>query len=152
MPRQHNCRAKRKISWQSPHYILDESRINFHQIWFKMESLFVKWALCPSQGFNDSASINMLYSTQIWRIAFVKTLFYFFTITLREVVVVTVASSLQWRHNERDSVSNHQPHDCLLNCLFRHRSKKTSKLRVTGLCEGNSPGTGEFPAQRASTE
>ena len=28
--------------------------------------------------------------------------------------------------------------------------KKTSKLRVTGLCAGNSPGTGEFPAQRAS--
>ena len=34
--------------------------------------------------------------------------------------------------------------------LFRRRSKKTSKLRVTGLCEGNSPVTGEFPAQRAS--
>ena len=33
---------------------------------------------------------------------------------------------------------------------FIHRSKKTSKLRVTGLCEGNSPVTGEFPAQRAS--
>ena len=32
----------------------------------------------------------------------------------------------------------------------RHRSKKTSKLRVTGLCEGNSPVTDEFPAQRAS--
>ena len=32
----------------------------------------------------------------------------------------------------------------------RRRSKKTSKLRVTGLCEGNSPGTGEFPAQMAS--
>ena len=32
----------------------------------------------------------------------------------------------------------------------RRRSKKTSKLRVTGLCEGNSPGTGEFPVQRAS--
>ena len=29
-------------------------------------------------------------------------------------------------------------------------SKKTSKLRVTGLCAGNSPGTGEFPAQMAS--
>ena len=28
--------------------------------------------------------------------------------------------------------------------------KKTSKLRVTGLCVGNSPGTGEFPAQMAS--
>ena len=30
------------------------------------------------------------------------------------------------------------------------RSKKTSKLRVNGLCVGNSPGTGEFPAQMAS--
>ena len=55
-----------------------------------------------------------------------------------------------WRHNGCGSVSNHRPHDCLINCLFRRRSKKTSKLRVTGLCAGNSPGTGEFPAQRAS--
>ena len=57
--------------------------------------------------------------------------------------------ALQWRHNWRDGVSNHQPHDCLLNRLSRRRSKKTSK-RVTGLCEGNSPVIGEFPAQRAS--
>ena len=60
------------------------------------------------------------------------------------------AQWLQWRHNEHDGVSNHQPHDCLLNHLFGRRSKKTPKLRVTGLCEGNSPVTGEFPAQRAS--
>ena len=33
---------------------------------------------------------------------------------------------------------------------FRRRSKKTSKLRVTGLCAGNSPTTGIFPAQMAS--
>ena len=59
-------------------------------------------------------------------------------------------TSLQWCHNEHDGVSNHQPRDCLLNRLFRHRSKKTPRLRVTGLCEGNSPGTGEFPAQRDS--
>ena len=58
--------------------------------------------------------------------------------------------ALRWRHNERDCVSNHQSHDCFLNCLFRRRSKKTSKLRVTGLCAGNSSGTGEFPAQMAS--
>ena len=32
----------------------------------------------------------------------------------------------------------------------RRRSKKTSKLRVTGLWEGNSLVTGEFPAQRTS--
>ena len=60
------------------------------------------------------------------------------------------ALSLHWRHNERDGVSNHQPHDYLLNRLFRCRSKKTSKLRVTGLCEGNSPVAGKFPAQKAS--
>ena len=60
------------------------------------------------------------------------------------------ALTLQRRQNERDGVSNHRPHDCLLNRLFRRRSKKTCKLRVTGLCEGNSPVTGEFPAQRAS--
>ena len=58
--------------------------------------------------------------------------------------------TLHWRHNGRDSVSNHQPNECLLSRLIRRRSKKTSKLRVTGLCAGNSPETGEFPAQRAS--
>ena len=58
--------------------------------------------------------------------------------------------SLLWRHNGCDGVSNHQPHDCLLSWLFGRRSKKTSKLRVTGLCAGNSPVTGEFPTQMAS--
>ena len=58
--------------------------------------------------------------------------------------------TLQWRHNEQDGVLNHQRLDNLLNRLFRSRSKKTSKLRVTGLCGGNSPVTGEFPTQRAS--
>ena len=43
-----------------------------------------------------------------------------------------------------------QPNDCLINRLFGRRSKKTSKLRVTGLCAGNSPAVGEFPAQMAS--
>ena len=47
-----------------------------------------------------------------------------------------LALSLQWRHNARDGVSNNQPHDCLLNRLFRRRSKKTPKLRVPGLCAG----------------
>ena len=53
--------------------------------------------------------------------------------------------TLQWRHNDHGGVSNHQPHDCLLNRLFRRRSKKTSKLRVTGLCAGNSPGPVNSP-------
>ena len=64
--------------------------------------------------------------------------------------LTTLPVTLQWRCNERDGVSNHRRLKCLLNRLFRRRSKKTSKLRVTGLCDGNSPVTGEFPTQRAS--
>ena len=63
---------------------------------------------------------------------------------------VIYIDTLRWRHNGHHSVSNHQPHHCLLNGLFGCRSKKTSKLRVTGLCVGNSPVPGEFPAQRTS--
>ena len=62
----------------------------------------------------------------------------------------TYNPSLQWRHNGHDGVSHHRCLDCLLNRLFRHRSKKISKLRVTDLCAGNPPVTGGFPSQRAS--
>ena len=51
---------------------------------------------------------------------------------------ITVTS--QWARRRLKSPT----HDCLLNRLFRHRPKKTSNLRVTGQCEGNSPVTGEF--------
>ena len=52
---------------------------------------------------------------------------------------------LRWCHSKRDGVSNHPRRDGLLNRLFRRRSK-TSKLRVTGLCEGNLPLAVELPA------
>ena len=38
----------------------------------------------------------------------------------------------------------------IVYCLSRSGSTKTSKLRITGLCEGYSPVTSEFAAQRAS--
>ena len=57
---------------------------------------------------------------------------------------------LQRHHNGHHGILNHQPYDCLLNCLFICRSKKTSKFCVTWLCVGNSPVTEEFPTQRAS--
>ena len=70
---------------------------------------------------------------------------------MSELAIATAPADepLQWRHNGHHGVSYHQPHHCLHNRLFRHRWKKTSKLRVTGLCVGNSPVTGEFPAQMA---
>ena len=66
-------------------------------------------------------------------------------------LMAQIKCSSQWRHNGRDAVSNHLPHDCLLNRLFRRKSKKTSKLHLTGLCEGNTSVTGEFPGQKASS-
>ena len=59
-------------------------------------------------------------------------------------------TTLQWRNNGLESVSNHQPCHCSLSRLLGRISRKTSKLRVTGLCAGNSPVPDEFPAQMAS--
>ena len=75
---------------------------------------------------------------------------YWVTIGSDKYITRTNVYTLQLRHNGRDGVSNPQPRDCLLKRLSRRRSKKTSKFRVTGLYEWNSPVTGEFPTQRAS--
>ena len=50
--------------------------------------------------------------------------------------------TLQWRYNESHGVSKHRRYGFLLNRLLRRTSKKTSKLHVTGLGDGNSPVTG----------
>ena len=63
------------------------------------------------------------------------------SLTKFSCILTTLRLPLQWHHNERDGVSNHRRFDCLLNRLFMRRSKKTPKLRVTGLCEGNPPVT-----------
>ena len=69
-------------------------------------------------------------------------------LTLRRLWVFSVCHysgkivPLQWRHNEPDDVSNHQHQDCLRNRLIRRRSKKTSRLPVTG------PLWGEFTGDR----
>ena len=48
--------------------------------------------------------------------------------------------ALQWRHSERDGVSNDQRLDRLLNRLFR-RLKKASKFHLTGLSLHKRPVT-----------
>ena len=62
-----------------------------------------------------------------------------------------LAKTLQRRHNESDDVSIHQRVDYMLNRLFRCRSKKPSKLRVTDRYEGNPPVTGCFPYKGSVT-
>ena len=94
-----------------------------------------KWTL----GIHMSSQFTA--STSCGATSHVKTAF------LTTSVPVTLSSwrTLRWRHNELHGVSDHQPHDCLLRLLFRRRSKKTSKLRVTGLCVGTSPGPVNSP-------
>ena len=75
---------------------------------------------------------------------------YIIALHLPSSSVLLAQYASQWRYNQRASVSNHRRLDCLLNRLFKRRSKKTSKLCVTGLCEGNWRVTGEFTAQRTS--
>ena len=68
----------------------------------------------------------------------------------KTVISEHVFRTLRWRHNRPIGVSNHQPHDCLLIHSYRRRSQKPSRLRVPGLCVGNSLVTREFPAQMTS--
>ena len=59
--------------------------------------------------------------------------FNFWTTNLWNIcVIIASCVALWWRHNERDTVWNHQPHDCLLNRLFRRRSRKTRNSRHKG--------------------
>ena len=55
--------------------------------------------------------------------------------------------TLQWRHNERDGPWNHRCLDCLLNRLFKRRSKKTWKLD-----RRHWPLWGEFTGHRAQND
>ena len=59
-------------------------------------------------------------------------------------------STLRLGHKGNYGVSSDQPHNCLPNRLFRFKWMKTPTLCVTGLCEGNSPVTSEFPTQKVS--
>ena len=96
------------------------------------------------------ASLAVIRKTWKWLILTFRSAWFLMTTQYRQVPGHLQAQPLRWRHNGHNSVSNHQPHDCLLNSLFRRRSKKTSKLRVTEHWAVNSPGTGDFPAQMAS--
>ena len=53
--------------------------------------------------------------------------------------------------HQRYSVSNYRQLHCWFNRFFKCTSKNTSKLRVTGFCEGIPPISGGFPSQGSSS-
>ena len=62
---------------------------------------------------------------------------------VKHSIAFEIVIAFHWSHNGSDCVSNHQPYDCLLNHLFRRRSKKTPKLSLAFV-------RGIHPAQMAS--
>ena len=95
--------------------------------------------ICTTEVFENICNVNSSCSTSVQVLAC-----YAITCTNNDLLSIgtveaNISETLQWRNNESDGVSNHRCLDCLLNRLFRRRSKKTWKFRVTGLSEGNPP-------------
>ena len=47
-------------------------------------------------------------------------------------LMLYIKNPVQWRHYDRNGISNNRCLECLINHFFRCRSTKTPKLRVTG--------------------
>ena len=128
----------------------DENSFQFWDLCV-LYQIFYGNCLSKNKPFNPMKKLNPISQrVNLWphNPKFIKfTLLFIKKIWSNQIIML---HALRWRHNELDDVSNHQPHDFLLNRLFGRISKKTSKLRVTGLCAGNSPVTGEWPTQMVS--
>ena len=120
--------------------------INMHKdyLWVYVPSLHSSPALCPTEL--TSFLCKVIICRTLTPIGLIRK----YQTPKPDVSNKPHLLALQCRPNECHGASYHQPHECLRNRLFRRRSNKTAKFRVTGLCAGNSPVTGEFPAQRAS--
>ena len=88
----------------------------------------------------------MIYDNAYICNIFVKlsTLWPYYDYTIKQTSI-----TLQWRHNGRDSVSNHQPYVCLINSLFKRRSRKHQSSASLAFVR-RIHRSGEFPAQMAS--
>ena len=138
-------------------YNFSRSSIKFqgHAGW-KIDDLnpiWVRLLLGRSQLSNYSDLPCCLYSVKLDLGSGVQTLSWTQINLLRPfclpfVLVCMILLVLLWRHNERDGVWNHRRLDYLLNRLFRCRSQKASKPRVTGFWEGNPPVADGFPSQK----
>ena len=146
--------AKTPAKFQSDQIILNTNLMTT-QDWFRSRNSTSFHWMSPNHSKNLCVRHNTLRFSPLWIMGWLGwdiltlILFSFFCEWISKSCAMSlwmnIMKSLQWSRNGCNSISNYQPHDCLLNRLFRRRSKKTSKLRVTGLCVGNSPGTVKSP-------
>ena len=97
-----------------------------------------------SRGIETSRDLTIRRLIGYWNGALVPTM-------CRSLILLMRTWSLQWRHNDHDGVSNHQPHGCLFNQVYSgtDRRKHQSSASRAFAC-GEFTGSGEFPAQTAS--
>ena len=128
--------------WSSRRYGLG-CHVPMMRLNLQLVGITLLWLVGLNVGWNCLESRCIVGSRDQWYFPSIFPL----TVPRGALTAGKLPAALRWRHIGRDSVSNHLPHDCLLNRLFRRRSKKTSNHRPFA---GNSPRTDEFPAQMAS--
>ena len=100
----------------------------------------------------DKIHSNM--SSATWRLYFLRLNVIIISIGFRSFMTALLQITISTGENHYTDVLMSAMASQIISltivCSSRHRSKKTPKLRVTGLCAGNSPATGEFPAQKPS--
>ena len=133
-----------KVTWPTNY----QSSFIFVAIWKEANSHIVRYRqeYCKGRGY---CAVAINYEFPILREVFAQIYMNIWMDVIRSHADIHCKTiPLRWRHNGYDSVSNHQPHDCLLNRLFRHRSKKISRLRVTGICAGTVNSPHKWPVTR----
>ena len=143
-----HCTLRNKIQWnlnQISYIFIQEN--TFENIVWKMATILsqyipqnmhtISWCFVLCWLYYSSCLIHVVHLPIFFRVA---------SLAQGICVIVPGTITLQWRHNGHDGVSNNRR----LDCLVARRSKKTSTLRATGLCEGNLAVIDWFPSQRVS--
>ena len=119
--------------------------LNHERNWVKIFRLLFVFRMCCREcmcvsHYSVNSYVNVCTFTQNHVYIYIICIYAYAYSLWKEIIKISY-STLLWRHNGHDGISNHQPHDCLLNRLFRRGSKKTSKLRVTGFWDRWIPRT-----------
>ena len=109
----------------------------------KKRLCFTLYQLNANNNFISILSPGPLQTQGVWWKAAVLN-----SATLSILVLLWEKHILQWRHNGRDSLSNHQPHHCLLNRLFRRRSKKHQSSAPRRIHRGPVNSPHKWPVKR----
>ena len=121
----------RKILWQRDIQYWKRCKSLHFSLWGAVTTKWNFWMACRQRVSNDALRWVHLDIRPFLSNKKVNRRNKAYWLTNGGIFIVNYLSlSLQWRHNERDGVSNHQRLGCLLNRLFRHKLKVKSKFHI----------------------